>query len=582
MYPDTASLRAHLLASLSALANPFDLGLTVLTSEPKRTSSVFPHTPSPPRCLQQEFLMVLSSDLPSVVAREVKPDDGADSSDGATTDNVKARRNVLVSAISAYLYIFPSTSSSSSSGTSAILYISKLDSSGYSPAPLPLTRNLIESFIGYFIQWRPFDEVRVQLFARAQRQYLFPNSADGAGKKVLSGAGLCKWWKGVYEGVVAHHAREEEGKSTRAGGSLTSEAEDIHLAYLLPGYEEVEARNLLGAGKPLPAGLTWAYGPPFKTAIGVAGGSTSFEQGRNDSSPLPGTPSGPGSLATLIPSLPDDPKTRFLEELVTDAIAGTNPQMKRIAEQVSASASGAPEPSPAAEVRKSKKERERLEEEKLRKEAHLALSKVSADEFWERIGFRQECASGDVTGFFTLEVRRRAAAAARASESGHSFLNKGHREAGAGIPATSESTVPTTLTVLDPEVTSSSAVIPPVENATDATMAQDSHRTHPTGTLPPAAPANLALRQEILDRLLTALTNVDFANLALAEEGTSIWLSQAESIVRGEIGTGGWASCHGVVVKKDGAEVSQASIEKRERKEEVVTMLQPRKKKKKV
>ena len=444
------SLRDHLLASLSTLPSSLTIRLTLLSSAPKRTTSLFPHVHHPPKCLEREYLITLSSDTES----------HCPSSPYTTTP--AAKPTVLVSALSAHLYILPAASPPAS-----ILYISKVDSSGYSPLPLPFTRTLITSFIAYHVlsPCRPTERVFVQLFARSQGQYLFANSRLGGSKRVVGGLALCGWWKRVYEDVAQQLSQE------------------VDLSYLLPSYSAQEAAGMLGRPRrPLPEGVTWEYKPPFSVSFNSASATAT-------------------SLAMLIPSLPDDPKSRFLDELVAE----------------SAPHDSSPWRSKSKTDRKSlsQKERDAVDDEEDRRRAEAALGRVSAGEFWERMGFRQECASGDVTGFFTLSVGR----ASFASE-----------KDGSG-----------------------------------------------TGGEPKKSRSDLSLA--ILERLLEALLNVDFGSRGAAVEGSAIWLRSVEAIVRDEVGEEGWARCTGEVQGKVGlgAQV-EAKVEKR--KEEVVTVLQPRKKKK--
>ncbi|WVQ78830.1 hypothetical protein IAT38_000921 [Cryptococcus sp. DSM 104549] len=535
------ALRDHLLTSLAPLPNAHALGLTVLASTPKRTREIFPHTPHPPKCTQQEWLVVLDSEVP----REDGEGAGKPAGD-AVADATAPPQRVLVSAISAYLYTFPS---SSSALAPSILYISKVDSSGYTPTPLPLTRRLIRSFLLFFLAHTPpaAGGLRVQLFARAQRQYLFANSADGAGKKVLSGAGLCKWWKGVYEETVGEWA----GKATGAGGA------GVELKYVLPGYEQGEAQALLGPGKPLPEGITWSYAPPFTT-------------------PLHPSFSAEPTLATLVPSLPDDPKTRFLEELVGDV----PPPPPATTSTTTQAADGAP-----AEVKaKTKKEKEIEEDEHTRKIAHAALAKVGVDEFWERMGFRQECASGDVTGFFTLEFGVGGVAAGSKGEAeGKTAVDgkekEGIPQGGGALPVpegTGDDLNPTLPTLAS---SASAEVSAPVSALIAGPLPSAPTATNPAPA-PTSAPKTALIPPAISSRILTALTNLDFATRALAIEGSGIWLSQTQSIVAGEVGERGWEECKGRIEAKAGGEGVGAV--RKEREEAPVTMLQPRKKKKKV
>ncbi|KAK8861671.1 hypothetical protein IAR55_002494 [Kwoniella newhampshirensis] len=561
------SLRGHLLSSLSSLPNAHRLSLTILISEPKRTSSLFPHTPHPPKCLQQEYLVVLSSDLACQSDSDStrQSDDEANKSTltedmlvaveaGSSKSTPKSAPRVLVSAISAYLYTFPNstataTSTSQPTHNTPILYISKIDSSGYTPQPLPFTRHLIRSFLSYFVTSLP--SVRVQLFARSQRQYLFANSADGPLKKVLGGAGLCKWWKGVYEDVCVEVTTRltSKDKSTSTAipngdeGKVQTDSQTrdenipLEVKYLLPGYDEVEAENMLGTGRPLPQGLEWRYEPPF--------GESSLSTTTASTSPS-SLQSLPPSLATLIPSLPDDPKTRFLEELVMDASANAHPHTSVVEPDTSKRTDSSEDRAGAANADsieqsttlamakvKTRKTKEAAEDGSLRRAAHVTLSRVSSSEFWERMGFRQECASGDVTGFFTLER----------SKSGQ-------------VTQVEKEDDPALGTIRDPSLRSAAA------RTTKAPQ----------------------IRQEITDRILTALTNIDFATLPLAKEGTEIWIRQVRSLVGGEIGPEGWEQCTASIDAKDEDVLKQMTGGglRRKQREEVVTMLQPRKKKKAV
>ncbi|WVQ77344.1 hypothetical protein IAR50_007028 [Cryptococcus sp. DSM 104548] len=511
------SLRAHLLSSLSPLPNTYPLGLTVLASHPKRTRDLYPHAVSPPKALKQDWLVVLDSEVErgaggkagegegqtGVGTGGVGAADGGEGNGGQAEKGLVKKPRVLVAAVSAYLYTFPSSSSSS---PPAILYISKVDSSGYSPptSPLPLTRLLIRSFLTFFMEHYP--ELRVQLFARAQKQYLFANSADGGGKKVLGGMGLCKWWKGVYEESVSVFSQARKEIKVEEG------ERKVKLSFILPGYEQSEALSLLGPGKPLPPGITWSYTPPFLRPV-VDGKEV--------------------GLAGLIPSLPDDPKTRFLEELVDEiprprgAPASTPAPATTATPSSSSSTTPNPPAHPQTQTQKeqnSRKAREAEEDLAQRTHAQACLARVGVDEFWERMGFRQECASGDVTGFFSLEI---------------------------ALPCPSSTGEPQAST--------------------------------PAPTVPAPTPTSQSLLPPpITDRILTALTNLDFATRELAVEGSGIWLDQTERLVGSEVGKAGWERCVGRMEAKVGGEGSGSGAggEKRVKKEEVVTMLQPRKKKK--
>ena len=585
------SLRDHLVSSLSTIANPFDLDLTVVSSSPKRTNAIFPHARNPPKCHEKQYVITVGGTLPptpqDTPQETISSSTSSENPGSSSQTRGPSKRKVLVTALHAYIY---------TTARRYILYISKLDTSGYIPTPTPVTKTLVSSFISYHL--RPdvaLDaRVQVQLFARSQGQYLFPNSAQAPGKRVAGGLKLCAWWKGVYEAVAVDHARlhrpsnkkEHDRLQTAANGDQEHKLDQkIHLRYLLPSYSGDEAAGMLGAPKvPLPAGLQWTYGPPFTTPFDP---KTEEQDGRP-------------SLGLLIPSLPDDPKSRFLDELVAEA--GPSCRQKAPVPKLSAGASSdaangttgraaveggaetdtedpnpglkvdepralgpkssgatlveSPKRKPKAASIHSHKEKEKERDEADRKAAESALSKISHGEFWERMGFRQECISGDVTGFFTLELDP--PILEPASEPGSSSTTSGFTPTGLGKTAS-------TVTVVG---------APDKEPSTSLGLsANGSGKTVSSGSITGSTDVPCAL----VDRILTSLLNCDFATLPLALESSQIWSNGARGIIVGENGEKGWGECTALIPAtqtSNGAEVRE------KRKKEVVTMLQPRKKKK--
>lgn len=507
------------------------LHLTALISAPRSTRSLFPYTTHHPRCLQIDYLVTLGCEVdgPSsgadassstsipVVTPSTKIADSAEegASQGVGKREAQGKKRVLTAALSAHLYILPHHRTS-------ILYISKLDSSGYPTIPLPLTRTFITSILQYFIQpeSRPTEHVRIQLFARSQGQYLFPNSAEGP-KKILGGLGLCGWWKGVYEDVAAR----------------AKDAGEVRLGMVLPGYSPDEAKGMLGQRKPLLAGLQWTSAQPFSTPFPPLAGPSSTPLTSSQPTPTD-APIPASSLASLIPSFPDDPKSRFLDDLVCDGaedpqrrrrLLEENPSSSSIASKSSATGTGS---GGKRERTTSHKGRMQLEDEAERRFTQATLEKTSKEEYWERMGFRQECISGDVTGFFTLES-----------------------------------------TASAPASVSSLSTFKPIEPTSDNTSAppQTDHAALPTVTtnLPP----------DIVDRLVRALLNTDFKTLDQAIDHTAIWDRAVHSVVIDEIGEKGYQACIAIILAKEGGE---KEVEMPIKRKEEVTMLQPRKKKKAV
>ncbi|VDB91870.1 unnamed protein product [Peniophora sp. CBMAI 1063] len=320
-------LRDYLLAALSKLPGARDLHIHVLTTAPYKHNSLYPYATPRPKVIAQDILVLLSESAPSA------------SEDPAP--------RAFVAAIEAALYLFPSTDS-------ALLYISKVDSTGQGISPSP-TATLIRAFIDWHTAGRNVQAARlwVQLFARAQAQYLFPNSADYEGKKPLNDVRLCAWWRRVLGDVAA----------ARKGAQAF---------YVLPGYSALEAEQSLKT-----ADARWTYGHPYSRA----------------DMPVPCSPphGDVWNLGNIIPSFEDDPKNRFMDELahadtVNERDASPVKKKPRL------------EKKDDAEVQRRKKEREKEESKGPRGE----LARVQADEFWERMSFRQECIAGAVTGFFAV------------------------------------------------------------------------------------------------------------------------------------------------------------------------------------
>lgn len=350
------NLRDALLAALAKLPGAREFHLHVLVSAPRKSTALYPFARPRPRAYLQDVLILLSEQ--------------------ATPDSPR----LIVSAIEAAIFNLPATSS-------AVLYVSKVDSTGHSKGKAP-TAALVRAFLGYYAdpitRPVPADHLWIQLFARAQAQYLFPNSADFSGKKPLTDIRLCAWWKRLLSGVAA----DLEGK---VSSLPEKEKTKVKAYYVLPGYSELEAENAVriaaGTIPSLPDGIAWHYGHPYS----------------QKDIPLPCPLDSAGfNLGNYIPWLDDDPKSRFLDEIAyTSGLAEgiKSPPRKRSRTNPEADEAG---PSvPAADDKTSKANNK---EDKVMGE----LGKVTADEFWERMSFRQECVAGAVTGFFTLVISGRA------------------------------------------------------------------------------------------------------------------------------------------------------------------------------
>ena len=349
------NFRDSLLDALKSLPGTREFHVHTLVSAPSKTQELFPYASPRPRVWQQHII-VLVSEQPSV-----------------------AQPRVFVTAVEAFFYVIPST-------RSGILYVSKVDTTGQGKKPSP-TSTIVKRVIRFYADpdTRPnlggtgalAEHVWVHVFARAQSQYLFPNSADFEGKKPLGDVKLCAWWKAVLESVA-------EQLSKRAG---RREGERIKLWHVLPGLDELEASqafrsastNIDPPSSSDPSSIAWTYGHP-----------STQKPDDVDFVPLPCPVDGRGgalgdgfNLGRLIPSFEDDPKARFMDEIAhtTNSDIVKSPVRKKAKKAVDGDVHEA-----------EKKDSSRAGE----------LEKVTPEEYWERMSFRQECVAGIVTGFFAV------------------------------------------------------------------------------------------------------------------------------------------------------------------------------------
>lgn len=230
----------------------------------------------------------------------------------------KDPRRVLVLGIEVFIF---------TTARATTIFVSKADSTGYlhllglprgTPSPI---REICAEFVHFLVENRRRQGVQliVSLFARAQSQYLFPGSVDNKGKHVLDDRALVKWWCRVLDPVLV----EQE----TARGYL-----------VVPGLDEHDTRAYVPRGTA--ASGRWVQGHPLER---ISRYTREFDW-------VP--------PRCLIPRFPDDPKSRFRDELDEDA-----------------------------------------GQSKLFRTTGSWETVKTLDMFWEMMAYRQECSSGRMTGF---------------------------------------------------------------------------------------------------------------------------------------------------------------------------------------
>lgn len=244
--------------------------------------------------------------------------------------NPTSKSEILVLGLEIYIY---------TTAFSTAIFVAKADSTGYlylqsTPQGYSPIRAVTAAFLKFLVQHRrrPSKQLIINLFARAQSQYLFPGSVKNGRKHVLDDRGLIKWWCRVLNPLLEDHGQSDTNNN----------GDHIHGYLVIPGLDDYETRAFVPRTEN--AARNWSLCHPLELI-----------------SPYTKDPAGYGNvpLRCLIPTYPDDPKARFVEE---------------------------------------------LEESTSEKSKLLSGWKTpkTLDQFWEMMAFRQECSSGRMTGFVWL------------------------------------------------------------------------------------------------------------------------------------------------------------------------------------
>ncbi|KAI0456843.1 hypothetical protein F5B21DRAFT_466886 [Xylaria acuta] len=238
--------------------------------------------------------------------------------------------DVLVLALEVYIY---------TTTFSTTIFVAKADSTGYlhlqsTPKGFSPIRAVTVAFLNFLVEHRTrtSKQLVVNLFARAQSQYIFPGSVKNNKKHILDDRGLIKWWCRVLNPLL-----QDDFQSNSSGNWSR-----IHGYLVIPGLDDYESRAFVPRTED--ATRNWSLDHPLELISPYTKDAANY---------------GNVPPRCLIPTYPDDPKARFVEE---------------------------------------------LEESTSDKAKLLGGWKTprTLDQFWEMMAFRQECSSGRMTGFVWL------------------------------------------------------------------------------------------------------------------------------------------------------------------------------------
>ncbi|KAI1108796.1 hypothetical protein F5Y14DRAFT_60485 [Nemania sp. NC0429] len=247
----------------------------------------------------------------------------------SVTDPVSVK-DALVLGLEIYIY---------TTSFSTTIFVAKADSTGYlglqsAPRGFSPIRAITAAFLSFLVEHRrrPSKQLVINLFARAQSQYIFPGSVNNDKKHILDDRGLIRWWCRVLNPLL--------GDGVLNGSTINWHRRHGYL--VIPGLDDYETRAFIPRTED--AAHKWSLGHPLELISPYTKDATTFDN---------------VSPRCLIPTYPDDPKARFIEEL------------------------------------------EESTSEKVKLSRGWKTPKT-LDQFWEMMAFRQECSSGRMTGFVWL------------------------------------------------------------------------------------------------------------------------------------------------------------------------------------
>ncbi|CAG8734760.1 20861_t:CDS:2 [Dentiscutata erythropus] len=146
------------------------------------------------------------------------------------------------------------------------IYISKVDTTGYSPCSSTPTKNLLTAYMKFYLEDASINKqllskrrmIKINVFARPHPQYLFHLSEKNPTKRVLSDSELLKWWKSILQQPFLHDdicSVQEKTQKKRGWFFFPGmSSEKIARSFIKDNVDgEVEKRE----------NLFWQYGYPY-------------------------------------------------------------------------------------------------------------------------------------------------------------------------------------------------------------------------------------------------------------------------------------------------------------------------------
>ncbi|WPH03869.1 histone acetylation protein-domain-containing protein [Acrodontium crateriforme] len=352
------------------------------------------------------------------------------------------------------------------------IFVSKADSTGYLPQHKP---SAVKSICSAYLKWlsnrlrhkNPSRKLVISLFARSQSQYLFPGSAENSSKHVLDDRQLIKWWARVLHPILANQSNQTSpNNKPEYQGYMT-----------VPDYDKSELRSFFPRESLASGRQHWIAGHPLEE----------LAEARKVSPAAP--------PRCLLPRFPDDPKSRFMEDL--DEEVGISDESKIHA-------------SPSK-----------------RKDGKWSSIHDLA-RFWEAMEFRQECSSGRSVGFLWLVMSPQGHPSASQAQEPNPESNKLHPPSPPLKSSQPTAKPPKTKTRRSKKSKKLTGPIVPRKprlkgsaSPTDTSAQTNAH-----------AETNdaLLLTKDGYDQAMQTLLHLDFATREVAAHSTAKWVAEVFSL----------------------------------------------------